>query len=101
MAILLSLKGMSMGNTCQLPVSTPVVAVECSYMPTKHKLAAREEVEFSEVVIPPNGRNLPAALSHVPFSSLLHNHILLCTGSAQCGLHFELQPEPVPVHSLK
>ena len=46
------------------------------------------------------GFSLPPALSLVRFSSLLHSHTRLCTGSAQRAIRFELQPRSVPMHSL-
>ena len=79
MAILLSTGGMSMGNTCQLPLGIPIATPR--WYPSHRcfrSLGGERHICFASFLVP-----------LVRFSSLLHNLSLLCTGSAQALTHFK------------
>ena len=84
MAILLSKRGMSMGNTCQLPIEV------------RGKQPAMPPTLFSRRT----SVRLRLSFSVVRFSPLLHNPCLLSTGSTQAEVALELRSKATAVHSL-
>jgi hypothetical protein len=84
MAILLSKRGMSMGNTCQLPMVVPKGLV----------------LQSVKVAFPTDIWGHSVCFLVVRFALILHKHSLLCTGSAQAIVAFELRSKAATVHSL-
>ncbi len=93
MAILAHVRGLSMGNTCQLPVLT-TEASGCAGsnrgIRRKHCLNPRLRTWI-----------VNSAQRFSCFSAILHNSAPLCTGCAQRGNGFRLRRRPVRVQSSK
>ena len=91
MAILAHATGLSMGNTCQLPVLAPE-ANGCAG--SNGRMSRKCQCLSLFICAPRHG-------SFLRFSTVLHNSLHVSTGCAQRGNNFELRRRRVRVQSLK